>query len=34
MNFNAQPKKKKTIKNDDLKQGEQQMGGQMGAGPG
>ncbi len=31
MNFNAQPKKKKSIKNDDLKQGEQQMGGgQMG----
>lgn len=29
INFNAQPKKK-TIKNDDLKQGEQQMGGQMG----
>jgi len=34
MNFNAQPKKKKTIKNDDLKQGEQQMSGQMGAGQG
>lgn len=29
MNFNAKPKKK-SIKNDDLKQGEQQMGGQMG----
>jgi outer membrane receptor protein involved in Fe transport len=29
INFNAQPKKKK-IKNDDLKQGEQQMGGQIG----
>jgi outer membrane receptor protein involved in Fe transport len=32
MNFNAQPKKKKTIKNDDQKQGDQQMGGQMGTG--
>lgn len=32
INFNAKPKKK-SIKNDDLKQGEQQMGGQMG-GPG
>lgn len=31
IDFNAQPKKKK-IKNDDLKQGEQQMGGQMGTG--
>ncbi|GEM_PF-2997428 len=31
MNFNAQPRKKKSIKNDDLKQGEQQMGsGQIG----
>lgn len=29
INFNAPPKKK-SIKNDDLKQGEQQMGGQMG----
>lgn len=29
INFNAQPKKK-SIKNDDVKQGEQQMGGQMG----
>jgi outer membrane receptor for ferrienterochelin and colicin len=30
INFNAPPKKKKTINNDDLKQGEQQAGGQMG----
>ena len=30
INYNAQPKKKKSINNDDLKQGEQQTGGQMG----
>jgi outer membrane receptor protein involved in Fe transport len=30
INFNAQPKKKKSINNDDLKQGEQPAGGQMG----
>jgi outer membrane receptor protein involved in Fe transport len=30
INYNAQPKKKKSINNDDLKQGEQQTGGAMG----
>jgi outer membrane receptor for ferrienterochelin and colicin len=30
INYSAQPKKKKGINNDDLKQGEQQTGGQMG----